>query len=218
MHISLYSFLNSGLAQVLFIAEHVISTFVTVSNCKCGWTLTSSIRHHYHQWRPDGELIVAGIPTHLLSWLQSVMNAAARFISSSGFDHITPLLRQLHWLKASERIAFKSAVLVYKCLQGLHHFTVSMNCVKWRTSRLVSDSVLPRLHHWSSAALNYPQSETEPFCTVARIWNSLPQHVTSAPSLLVFRSRLKTHLFTIFHSSLWPCLVVTQWHLSFQTL
>jgi len=28
-----------------------------------------------------------------------------------------------------------------------------------------------------------------------RIWNSLPQHVTSAPSLGIFRSRLKTHLF-----------------------
>ena len=28
-----------------------------------------------------------------------------------------------------------------------------------------------------------------------RIWNSLPQHVTSAPSLAIFRSRLKTRLF-----------------------
>ena len=29
----------------------------------------------------------------------------------------------------------------------------------------------------------------------ARVWNSRPQHVTSAQSLPVFRSRLKTHLF-----------------------
>jgi len=36
-------------------------------------------------------------------------------------------------------------------------------CVKWRTSRLVSDFVLPRLHHWSSAAFDYPPSGTEPF-------------------------------------------------------
>ena len=61
---------------------------------------------------------LAGIPSHLLSRLQSVKNAAARLIfSSSRFDHITPLLRQLHWLKAPEQIAFKCAVLVYKC----HH-------------------------------------------------------------------------------------------------
>jgi len=66
-----------------------------------------------------GNATLAGIPSHLLSRLQSAMNAAAWLIfSSSRFDHITLLIRQLHWLKASERIAFKCAVLVYKCLQG----------------------------------------------------------------------------------------------------
>ena len=59
---------------------------------------------------------------------------------------ITPLLRQLHWLKASERIAFKCAVLVVQCVfTAPHRRTSSMNCKV--TSRLVSDSVLPRLHH-----------------------------------------------------------------------
>ena len=38
--------------------------------------------------------------------------------SSPRYDHITPLLRQLHWLKAAERIDFKLVVLVYKCLHG----------------------------------------------------------------------------------------------------
>jgi len=52
----------------------------------------------------------------------------------------------------------------------------------------------------------------------ARTWNSLPQHVTSAPLLPVFWSRLKTHLFTISHPSPWPCTVLAQWHLSFRTL
>jgi len=52
--------------------------------------------------------------------LQSVTNAAAQLIfPSSKFDHVTPVLRQLHWLKVRERIDFKLAVLVYKCLHGL---------------------------------------------------------------------------------------------------
>jgi len=47
------------------------------------------------------------------------MNAAARLVySSSRCGHITPLLRQLHWLKAKERIDFKFAVLVYKYMHG----------------------------------------------------------------------------------------------------
>jgi len=35
----------------------------------------------------------------LLTKLQSVQNAAARFVTMSRkFDHITPVLRDLHWL------------------------------------------------------------------------------------------------------------------------
>ena len=41
-----------------------------------------------------------------------------------------------------------------------------------------------RGHHLSSSHI------------VFRVWNCLPQHVTSAPSLSTFRSRLKTHLFS----------------------
>ena len=32
---------------------------------------------------------------------------------------LSPLLRQLHWLKAPERIQYKLAVLVYMCLNGM---------------------------------------------------------------------------------------------------
>jgi len=48
---------------------------------------------------------LAGIPLYLLKRLQSMMNSAAGLVfSSSRYDHITLLLRQLHWLKAAERI------------------------------------------------------------------------------------------------------------------
>jgi len=38
----------------------------------------------------------------------------------------------------------------------------------------------------------------------ARVWNSLPDLVTSAPSVAVFRSRFKTYLFNISY----PCVCV----------
>jgi len=34
-------------------------------------------------------------------------------------EHITPVLRQLHWLPVRQRIEFKLAVLVYKAMNGL---------------------------------------------------------------------------------------------------
>jgi len=38
---------------------------------------------------------------------------------SRKFDHVTPLLRKLHWLSFPERIKYKLALLVLKCLNGL---------------------------------------------------------------------------------------------------
>ena len=56
---------------------------------------------------------------YLLKRLQSVKTFTARLVfSSSRYNHITPLLRQLHWLKARERIDFKLALLVYTCQHG----------------------------------------------------------------------------------------------------
>jgi len=78
-----------------------------------------------------GNATLAGIPQHLLRRLQSVMNAAIiRLIhSSSRFDHITPLLRQLHWPKAKEPTDFKFAVFVFKCVHGSDLHTSPMNLV-----------------------------------------------------------------------------------------
>ena len=64
--------------------------------------------------------MLAGITSLQLRRLQSVMNAAARLVvSASRSDHVTPLLRRLHWLRAPERIVYKLAVLAYRCLRGL---------------------------------------------------------------------------------------------------
>ena len=48
-----------------------------------------------------------GIPKHLLRKLQSVQNAAARLVTSSKYDHVTPLLMQLHWIPIDERLNLK---------------------------------------------------------------------------------------------------------------
>ena len=66
-----------------------------------------------------GNATLAGLPADLVSQLQSVMNAAARsIIGIRRSEHITSTLANLHWLKVSERIKFKLAVLTYRCLHG----------------------------------------------------------------------------------------------------
>jgi len=67
-----------------------------------------------------GNTTLAGLPTSQLHRLQSVLNTAARLIHrSSRYEHVTPMLRDLHRLRSPERIDFKLAVLVYRCLHGL---------------------------------------------------------------------------------------------------
>ena len=52
--------------------------------------------------------VLAGIPGHLQDWLQSVLNAAARLVfSARRSECITPLLRELHWLRVPERVTFR---------------------------------------------------------------------------------------------------------------
>ena len=49
-----------------------------------------------------------------------MQNAAAKLTTQTGRrEHITPVLRQLHWLPVRRRMEFKLAVLVYKALHGL---------------------------------------------------------------------------------------------------
>ena len=67
-----------------------------------------------------GSATLAGLPSQLLDRLQSVLNAAARLVCSARkYDHVTPLLRDLHWLRAPERIAYRLAVLAFRCQHGL---------------------------------------------------------------------------------------------------
>jgi len=63
---------------------------------------------------------LTGLPASHPSRLQSVLNAVARLIHRpSRYEHVTPILRDLHWLWSPERIDFKLAVLTYRCLHDL---------------------------------------------------------------------------------------------------
>ena len=138
-----------------------------------------------------------GLPASLLDRLQSVLNAAARLVNSARkFDHVTPVLRDLHWLRVPERISFRLSALVYRGLHGLAPAYIARDL-----QPVAAINARRRLRSASTAALLVPMTR---HCTIgdrafpvaaARAWNSLPPFVTNAPSLPVFRQRLKTELF-----------------------
>jgi len=79
-------------------------------------------------------LLLYGINDRLLRRLQSVQNAAARLVTGAHrCDHITPVLRQLHWLPVCQRVVFKIAGLVHQSLFGSAPAYLADDC------RLLSD-------------------------------------------------------------------------------
>ena len=64
--------------------------------------------------------LLYGLPATQLNKLQRVQNAAARLICNiARFDHISPILFELHWLPIKYRINFKILLITYKALHGL---------------------------------------------------------------------------------------------------
>ena len=64
--------------------------------------------------------ILSGLPQYLIEKLQYVQNSAALLLTGSRkHEHITPVLRELHWLPVNERINFKVIFITFKALHGL---------------------------------------------------------------------------------------------------
>ena len=63
---------------------------------------------------------LAGVSKVYRQKLQSVQNTAARMVSGvRRCEHITPVLEDLHWLPISQRVVFKTALLVWKSVRGV---------------------------------------------------------------------------------------------------
>jgi len=92
-------------------------------------------------------------------------------------------------------IDFKIGVLVYRCLHGLAPLYLTDYFER------VADTNRRRLRSSSSSFLAVRRTRLSTVGDRAfpvigsRFWNTLPDSVISAPSLSVFRSRLKSHLF-----------------------
>ena len=152
-----------------------------------------------------------------LQYLRSVLNASARLIyASRRTEHVTPLLRDLHWLRYLDRIDYKLAVLVYRCLHGLapgyltDEFTRVSEIVSRRNLRSASTAnlVVPRFQRKTLGGRAFPVA-------AAQAWNSLPSHVTSSSSLASFKRSLKTELFLRLYVEAWYRLML---HVTFLTL
>jgi hypothetical protein len=66
-----------------------------------------------------GNATLAGLLQQSLSMLQSGLNVTARLVyATRKYEHVTPLLRDLHWLRIAKHIDLKRSFLCFRCLHG----------------------------------------------------------------------------------------------------
>ncbi len=139
--------------------------------------------------------LLSGVAKCHLEKLQRVQNTAARIVAKvRKQEHITPVLKRLHWLPVEKRIRFKVLLLTYKSLHGqapeylkdlLHP---NESCVATRSSEKVLRLFEPRCN-----LTGYGDHSFE--VAAPRLWNQLPNELKSCMTTDTFKRKLKQHMF-----------------------
>ena len=138
--------------------------------------------------------LLAGLPNTLIDRLQRIQNSAARLVSKTPKrHHITPVLKDLHWLKVKYRIDFKILLLVFKTYQGMAPGYICDLLIPYKPSRTLrsgdkSQLAQPRSHRHTLGDRAFS-------IYAPRVWNALPLEIRQSPSVASFKKRLKTFFF-----------------------
>ncbi len=139
--------------------------------------------------------LLGGCPASSINKLQIVQNAAARVITRSRkYDHITPILQSLHWLPIKFRISYKILLLPYKALNDIAPAYLTYLLSRYNPTRFLRSHnsgllVVPRIAKSTKGDITFSY-------LAPKLWNSPPDNVRGSDTLSLFKSRLKTHLFS----------------------
>ena len=128
--------------------------------------------------------LLAGTSVSNLARLQRVQNTLARVDAQKPrFCHITPVFSDLHWLPVRRINRFKIATVTYRVLQFQQPSYLASLIPRYVPAQALRSS--------SSLSICVPTRKTtmaasKSFLSVASgIWNALPNHLSSAPTLLI---------------------------------
>ena len=159
-----------------------IRKFLTVNS-------TKALVHAFVTCRLDNcNSLLYGLPKYLVHRLQLAQNCAARLIlCGRKHDHVTPLLKELHWLPVEQRIIFKILLLTFKALNNLCPSYISDLLEIYRPARSLRSS--------SRNLLVIPRSDRAFSVSSPKLWNDIPEAIKCSVDLNAFKRNLKTYLF-----------------------
>jgi hypothetical protein len=140
--------------------------------------------------------LFGGLPKSTLTKLQRVLNTAARVVAKiPRHGHITPALKELHWLPIQYRVQFKILMHTYKCIHGLAPTYMSEMITMYQPKRTLRSAEFLILDVPKVKSATYGDRQFK--YQAAKLWNSLPPNIRQARTLETFKKLLKTHFFII---------------------
>ncbi len=131
----------------------------------------------------------------MLNRLQILQNTAARIITKTPrYEHITPVLKELHWLPKDQRVEFKILLYTFKALNDqTPSYLKELVEIYVPARNLRSMNNAKQLVVQQSRTVKYGDGS---FSSVAsKLWNALPATVRDSRTVNVFIKSLKTHIF-----------------------
>ena len=122
-------------------------------------------------------------PLHEINRLQRVQNTAARLVARiSRHEHITPVLKTLHWLPIHKRTIYKLLLLTYKAVHGMLPVHIAENILLYKPSYNTRSSSKLLLDYTRKSSTKFYGDRA--FATAApTLWNNLPFTVRSSPTV-----------------------------------
>ena len=120
-----------------------------------------------------------------------MQNSAAGLVTvSRKCDHITPILRRLHWLPVRCRIIFQILLLTCK------HQPTSKICLSIRTRAVYYGIQTSICYDEPVANLKTYGDRAYSAVTAPKLWNKLPSGIRLLSPVTIFKTKLKIYLFT----------------------
>merc|ERR1712105_326968 len=121
--------------------------------------------------------------------MQKLQNFAAKIVegNSRKYDHATPIINNLQWLKVKQKFIFEVCTFIYKILND----HLSRGLLALATVRDVGLVQTRQQHNLVIPRTSTVTGERNLAVKGPKLWNDLPLTIKNAPSLYTFKRNLR---------------------------